>query len=231
MGHIHINTADVAAQKRFWIDILGARPVKLGTTEGAAIPGAVILFKAAKPAGPTEGSTVNHVGVLVSNLESYPAKLDAAGLKYERNANHKQIMVDGPDGLKTELTVDPTIAGTIKFHHIHFYTADPIAIQGWYFEKFGATKGKRAIWDAGDVPGANLTFAKATDPVAPTMNRALDHIGFEVRDLEGFCKKLEASGVKFDTPYRKIPQIGLSVAFLTDPWGTRIELTEGLGKL
>jgi hypothetical protein len=32
--------------------------------------------------------------------------------------------------------------------------------------------------------------------------------------------------VKLDTPYRKIPQMGFAVAFLTDPWGTRIELTE-----
>jgi len=51
-----------------------------------------------------------------------------------------------------------------------------------------------------------------------------------VRDLEAFCKKLEASGVKFETPYRKLPQLGLAVAFFTDPWGTRVELTEGLGK-
>jgi hypothetical protein len=32
--------------------------------------------------------------------------------------------------------------------------------------------------------------------------------------------------VKLDSPYRKIPQMGFAVAFLTDPWGTRIELTE-----
>ena len=56
----------------------------------------------------------------------------------------------------------------------------------------------------------------------------MDHIGFEVRDLEAFTKKLEAAGVKFDVPYRKIPSLGISLAFLTDPWGTYIELTEGL---
>jgi len=231
MGHLHLNTGDVAAQKKLWIDTLGARPVKLGTTEGVGMPGAVILFKAAAASGPTDGSTVGHVGVLVPSIAEIPAKLDALGLKYTKNANNKQIMIEGPDGLRLELTADPSITGKIRFHHIHFYTADPIAIQAWYADKFGAIKGKRAIWDAGDVPGANLTFAKATDAVAPTINRALDHIGFEVHDLEAFCKKLEASGVKFDMAFRKMPQIGLSLAFLTDPWGTRIELTEGLGKL
>ena len=42
-----------------------------------------------------------------------------------------------------------------------------------------------------------------------------------------FCAKLAASGVKFDVPYRKSPT-GLGVAFFTDPWGTYVELTEGL---
>jgi hypothetical protein len=35
--------------------------------------------------------------------------------------------------------------------------------------------------------------------------------------------------VKFDVPYRKIPRLGIAIAFLTDPTGGYIELTEGLG--
>jgi extradiol dioxygenase family protein len=58
----------------------------------------------------------------------------------------------------------------------------------------------------------------------------LDHIGFEVRNLAAFCKKLEANGVKFDIPYAK-QSSGIASAFLTDPWGTYIELTEGLSGL
>lgn len=231
MGHLHVNTADVAVQKKFWVDTFGAKPVKLGANEGVGIPGAIILFKAAAPTGPTDGSSVNHIGVLVPSLDGFPAKLDAQGLKYDKNPNGRQIMIIGPDGLKVEITADASISGTVRFHHIHFYDADPLAIQAWYFEKFGAKPGKRAQWEAGDIPGANLTYTKAPAAVAPTANRALDHIGFEVRDLEAFCKKLEASGIKFETPYRKIPQLGIALAFLVDPWGTRIELTEGLGKL
>ena len=37
----------------------------------------------------------------------------------------------------------------------------------------------------------------------PMKGRTLDHIGFEVMNLEAFCKKLEASGVKFEKPYSK----------------------------
>ena len=49
-----------------------------------------------------------------------------------------------------------------------------------------------------------------------------------MRNLEAFRKQLEAKGIKFDAPYRKIPKLGLGVAFLTGPAGTYIELTEGL---
>ena len=43
-------------------------------------------------------------------------------------------------------------------------------------------------------------------------------------------RKLEAEGIQFDRPYSKLPS-GFGLAFLTDPWGTTIELTEGLRDL
>ena len=61
--------------------------------------------------------------------------------------------------------------------------------------------------------------------------RAMDHIGFEVKGLEAFTKKLEAQGIKLTSPYRQVPALGISIAFITDPWGTYIELTEGLDKI
>ena len=59
--------------------------------------------------------------------------------------------------------------------------------------------------------------------------RAIDHIGFEVKNLEAFTKKLAAQGTKLDEPIRSVPAAkNLKITFITDPWGTRIELTEGL---
>jgi extradiol dioxygenase family protein len=52
-----------------------------------------------------------------------------------------------------------------------------------------------------------------------------------VKDLDAFAKKLEADGVKFDmAPRDMTKQFGLKIAFITDPFGTYIELTEGLSK-
>ena len=41
---------------------------------------------------------------------------------------------------------------------------------------------------------------------------------------------LEAMGIKA-TNVRDVPDLGLSIGFITDPWGTYIELTEGLKKI
>ena len=67
---------------------------------------------------------------------------------------------------------------------------------------------------------------------AGTKGRAVDHVGFEVKNLEEFCKKLEAKGIKLTTPYRKEQGMNdLATAYITDPWGTSIELTEGLNTI
>ena len=82
--------------------------------------------------------------------------------------------------------------------------------------------------EAGDLPGVNLSFSGTRNPVGPTKGRSLDHIGFDVTNLEEFVKALEARGIKIDAPIRQVPNSKVKVAFLSDPWGTYIELTEGL---
>ena len=56
-------------------------------------------------------------------------------------------------------------------------------------------------------------------------------ISYSVHDkltAQAVCATLEANGVKLDMPYTKRPDLGLAIAFITDPWGTRIELNEPL---
>jgi hypothetical protein len=91
---------------------------------------------------------------------------------------------------------------------------------------FGGVGGKRSNYDAVDLPGINLNFS-GDRMSAPMKGRTLEHVGFEITGLEAFYKRLQAMGVKFDAPYRKDPD-GVATATLTDPWGTFIELTEGL---
>jgi uncharacterized glyoxalase superfamily protein PhnB len=101
-------------------------------------------------------------------------------------------------------------------------------IQAWYAKIFGAKPSTRGRNQSADVPGVNLTFSKSDQSTIPTKGRVLDHIGFDVVDLQAFIKKLEAAGIKLDRPYTKQDNGG-SLAFITDPWGTSIELNERPG--
>jgi hypothetical protein len=117
----------------------------------------------------------------------------------------------------------------IVVHHIHLYVPAGAEVQAkeWYARLFGGAIGKRWHYEATDLPGINLNFSSAGGTAAPTKGRMLDHVGFEVANLKTFCAKLEATGVKLDAPYTTHDD-GIATAWLTDPWGTSIELTEGL---
>lgn len=227
MGHLHFKTASVDAHRKLWVDVFGGTPSKLGTRDIVTLPGLVVLWEKGEPAGGTNGSIVGHIGLKVRDLKDVLAKARSNGIAVE---SEKPAFLAGPDGVRIELIEDTALTSPAVNHHIHFYDGAVDETKAWYVKMFGARPGKRGSFEAADLPGVNLTFSKADQPVAPTKGRALDHIGFEVNGLEAFVKKLEAAGVKFDIPYRTIPALGLSIVFLTDPWGTYIELTEGLRK-
>jgi hypothetical protein len=96
---------------------------------------------------------------------------------------------------------------------------------------FDAKRATRDGLPAAELPGVTLVFSTASHPVVATAGRVLDHVTFEVRGLPEFCERLQAAGFKLDRPYMKQKTMDLGVAFLTDPWGTSLELTEGYDKI
>jgi hypothetical protein len=70
-----------------------------------------------------------------------------------------------------------------------------------------------------------LRFTKADTAQTPAKGRVLDHMSFDVKDLEAFIKTLEANNVKLDSSYT-VNEAGIGIAFVTDPWGTNIEINE-----
>jgi catechol 2,3-dioxygenase-like lactoylglutathione lyase family enzyme len=232
MGHLHIITPHPEQQSKLWIDVLGGKAVKIGPLEFARFPGVFVGFRRGESAGGTEGSVVDHLGFLVRDLAATKAKLTAAGVKIVREMPAtKQFFAMFPDDVKVEFTEDATLDIPIRHHHVHFASHQVDDMRAWYAASFGAVPGMRAKFKTADLPGVNLSWNPAEKPTLPTKGRALDHIGFEVRDLQSVCKKLEASGLKLEMAPTRRDDLGLTIAFLIDPWGTRIELTEGLSKL
>src|SRR6266581_2470360 len=76
-GHLHLAVRDVDAQQKFW-QMLGGTPVQNGTLQLIQFPGTFIMLRKGEPTGGTVGSTVEHFGFLVKNLQQSLAKWDAA---------------------------------------------------------------------------------------------------------------------------------------------------------
>jgi catechol 2,3-dioxygenase-like lactoylglutathione lyase family enzyme len=252
-GHHHLNTTNMAAQKKFFVDTLGGKLITIGTnnTEIVEFPNVLIFFRTTQaPTGGTRGTTVNHIGFSVPNLRQVVDKVKANGFQMitKTEAAADRVVKDdiagpaqaggasiafaqGPDDLKVEFVEATQQTIPIALHHVHFFNPKNTEMQAWYVKTFGATPRTGGPFPAAMLPGVALNFSPSADPVVGTQGRALDHIGFEVKNLEAFCRKLEADGIKLDVPYRQVPALGIAIAFFTDPWGTLIEMTEGLDKV
>jgi len=253
VGHMHLNVHDPDVAKKFYVE-LGGTAYKSGPFDAVRFPGVIILLTKADPTGGMEGTTVNHIGFVVKDGVALVAKMQAEGVKVESNGKDAQGRVYGgyvysPDGVKIEIIQRTTLDVPIRFDQVHFFVSDPgpnggpgwKELQQWYAKEFGVKIDRAEL--TGPAPGnlasapmsqsiiggVNFRFSKQDSKAIPTNGHALDHIGFEIRNLEAFCKKLEADGIKLDTPY-SVREGGLGLAFVTDPMGTRIELNEGLDK-
>jgi catechol 2,3-dioxygenase-like lactoylglutathione lyase family enzyme len=237
MGHVHLAVKDLDAQKHFWVSVMGGTLVKNGALELIQFPGVFVLLSQADAAASPAGSIVNHFGFVVKDMPGALARWKDANIQIQPTANPNEAFVLAPDGIRLEVYGEPSLPTPVSMNHIHFYLVDIPAIKAWYVRAFGANPGRRpciaciakpSMTEADDLPGVNLSFSPSTSPPAPTKGRSIDSIGFEVTDPEGFVKSLDARGIRIDGPIRMLPNTTIKVANLTDPWGTSIELTEGL---
>jgi catechol 2,3-dioxygenase-like lactoylglutathione lyase family enzyme len=228
IGHVHLNVTDIEAQQHFWT-LLGGKPMNNEKLVMMQFPGIFIILRKQDATGGSVGSAINHFGFHVKNFDASIAKWKAAGISMDASANPKQMFLNGPDGVRVEILEDTSIAGPIEMHHIHLFNPDPLAAQAWYVKNFGAVAGKRAQFDTATVPGAEIAFTKTDALQVPSKGRAVDHMGFEVKNIDQFVAQLEAAGIHPDAPIRFSPNASKTrIAFITDPWGTYVELTEGL---
>jgi catechol 2,3-dioxygenase-like lactoylglutathione lyase family enzyme len=226
-GHDIFSFHDMDAANKFWT-ALGGEPAELGPLKMTKFPGVLFLMRKGDPKGGTEGSTIEYIGFKVRNLKESLAKLTAAGIQPQPGGTAAQAFLMAPDDVKVRLTEDRALATPIAADMIKMDVPDVAAAQAWYEKWFGAKPTKHGKETVSEIPGGNILFAKATAPVAGTKGRAFDRIGLEVMNVEQVCKDLEASGIKLDGAYRKATAMNLAVCVLTDPWGTYIEISEGL---
>ena len=191
------------------------------------------------PAGANnEGNVINHFILTHRAGSGVLERLQGQGHRVLINAASDNEPDDGDVYTTENMRVDsnqdekqtvPVIANAIQFDMPRYSRREAAA---WYVEIFGAKPGRG---NAVLIPGLQrgLAFGMNVghpDAPRPSKGYTLDHIGFEVTNLEAFCNRLLAMGIVFDYNYSKIRYKSFASAGFTDPWGAAIELTEGLNK-
>ena len=250
VGHYHLNVTSVDEHKKFWVDAMGGVATKVGSVEAVRFGDVFLLLRPQKPTGPTRGTTFDHIGFAVPNVPDFAGKVIARG--YTRTVGRVTAAAPdagppaalgrfeylvGPDGVKVELVtnMEPN-APPIVHHHVHFINPQYQEMGRWFMKALNATEraGGTDFFFGADLPGIGymLNFFRweLKDPLVGTGGRAVDHVGFEVRGLKEFLGTLPAKDMKVPALQRD-RDLGVDRVIITDPWGTVVELTEGLEKV
>ncbi len=231
-GHVHLNVSDMDLHKQIWTEFFDGVVVQKGFLTAVRMPNMLVALSDAAPTTGSRDTVMDHFGFKVRNIRDFLTRWEAAGYEageiFTGAEGQDNAYVMLPDNVRVELQEDQALHVEIAGYHVHFYTPEAEELLDWYADIFGLEiRPRGSIATTTNTPGMNLSFATTDTPRAPTQGTAIDHIGFEFEDLEAFCRELEARGIEFDIPFREIPAIELKIAFITDPSGVRIELTEG----
>lgn len=245
-AHEHLTTTDLDSSRAFWIAV-GGEATQVATMNGVRFPGIYILLQtnrgrggrnangapaepAAAPPAPESsvGSVAEAIGMKVKNLHETLSKLDALGIRPEPGDTATHAAVMSPAKVKVLLTEDPALDAAAASDELLMRVPNPAEAAAWYAKWFGASVVTDGHDSIAKVPGMNMRFVATSTPMAGTKGRALDHIGFDVHNLQDLVTKMQAAGVAVNTPYRTIDFGFLTgIAFVTDPWGAYIELNQG----
>lgn len=231
-AHVHLNVADVEMHKKLWSEQFGGVVVQKGPLSAVKLPNMLIVFNEREATGPSQGTIVDHFGFKVRDIDEILSSWRAAGLEVQSEftgaEGFRNAYLLAPDGVRVELQEDPELPVKASGYHVHLWTSDYENLMQWYADTFGAViRPRGSIKTTADVPGMNLSFQDCRAECVPTQGRAIDHIGFEIDDLQAFADKLKARGIEFQLEPRHIDSIELTISYLVDPDGTRIELTQG----
>jgi catechol 2,3-dioxygenase-like lactoylglutathione lyase family enzyme len=253
VGHYHLNVTSIEEHKAFWVDTLGGESITFGSAGAEVIrfPDVFLFLREQVPTGPTRATPFDHIGFAVPDVPALTTTVVENGyeLTVGREPGPGQTASPptagnygrfsyllGPDGVKVELVTNmEEDAPPITHHHVHFVNPQYVEMGEWYMNAFDATlrPGQTDFFFGADLPGVgymlNFFIWDPDEELTGTSGRAVDHVGFEVRNLEEFVNGLGAKGIELTEPYRQRRELNnMGTATITDPWGTVIELTEGL---
>jgi len=93
----------------------------------------------------------------------------------------------------------------------------------------GAEPSERRNLPSAVVPGGRVDFLPVRGAAPrPSKGTAIDSIGFEAQSLDSFARRVQGLGVTLERRPADGASLGRAAAFLSDPAGASIEITDGL---
>ena len=226
--HMHLAAPDPLKAVEWYRRNFGGQPMP-ENTDRLMFGRTRFIFMKSETAQPSAGSSIDHVGFSVADLDAKMKELEAAGVKVVTAARDvpglfKIAFVEDPWGVKIEVVQDPETPG---FHHVHLRGPDPNAILAWYQEKFGGERTKlKGRLDA--VKYTDVWVLVQQGEATPSAGRAIDHLGWRVNDLDSKLAELKGKGVKVTGEPRELKLATGTVhfGFVEGPSAARIEVVQ-----
>jgi len=230
VDHIHLAVPDQAKAVEWYRKHFGGQPMPAEAPDRLMFGETRVIFQRNEKAGPSSGTSVDHIGFSVPDLDKTMAALEADGAKVTAAARDvpglfKLAFADDPWGVRLEIVQDSAKLG---LHHMHLRGPDPNAALAWYVDKIGGSVGKLKDRIDGINYGGVWLLVQKGDAV-PTVGRAIDHIGFRPGNVDTVVAGLKAKNVKVTTEPRPLTLpsgVSMRLAFIESPDAVRIELVQ-----
>ena len=209
--HVHITAASPSQGVAWYAQHMGCEPLA-DRSDAADCYGVKVVFVPQPTTGGSQGTGVDHIGFSFRDLTAKMAELEAvgvrgSGVRLQRNPDGSTLrdvpglfklgFIFDPWGTRIELVED---LDTLGFHHVHLSASDPDATLAWYRDVMGgepaSLKGRLdglrfdGVWF--------LVSAYPEGAPGTTVERAIDHVGFVVDDLDTAAADLRQRGVTFE---------------------------------
>ena len=239
--HLHIALSNTSEAVSWYEEHLDCEAIA-GREDAVNCGNTEIEFFLAQTVGGSQGTGVDHIGFSVPDLDAKMAELESVGVRgsgvrlvrFEDGSLVRDIpglfkiaFITDPWGTKIELVQDEDLLG---FHHIHLNSVDPAAALDWYTQVLGGEPASlKGMLDGVLFDDIWLLATEYTDGrPGITQGRTIDHIGFEVADLDEAAVQMNRLAVEF----RQEPMVpdnarsSAKQAFILGPDGVMIAVVE-----
>ena len=232
--HIHLRVPDQAAGVAWYEKHFGGTRTP-ERTERLLFGSTRLIFQLGATSTPSEGSSIDHIGFSVADVDAKAREVEADGGKVLTPARDaaglfRLAFVQDPWGTKIELVQDAELLG---LHHIHLRTPDTAAMFTWLTDVLGGERTRlKGRLDAVRyrAPGfSDVWVLVQQGESTPSQGHAIDHIGWRVTDADAKLAEFQAKGVKITAQKATLTLDDRSVIYffyIEGPSGTRIELVQ-----